>query len=134
MGYTLIVDIGNSQIEIGIFKQDKIVNKFRFETKKLPNAYENKLFYSFLKKNNIDPSEIDGGMIFSVVPHITRLAQIILTGEIGIEIEIFDPTNFLKTFKTDVDDPKEIGHDLLADVVGAIHYYGVPVVVCDLGT
>lgn len=134
MKYSLIVDLGNSQTELGVFKGEELVDKVRFETHKINAEYDNRKIKKFLSHLGISGKDFEGGMIFSVVPHLTRLVQIILKGELGIDIKIFDPKPVLKTLKHDVDDPNEIGHDLLADIVGALHYYGAPVVVSDLGT
>lgn len=134
MSYVLIVDIGNSQIDIGLFNDDKFVDKFRFDTTALEKEYEYKLLRNFIRAHKIDTKEIKGGLIFSVVPHITRLVQIIIKGEIEVELPIFNPEKVIDELKSDIDNPSEIGQDLLADIVGAIHYYGCPVVVSDLGT
>ena len=133
MKYTLIADIGNSQIEFALFNDETLVGKTRFKTSKINSEYDEKLLRNFIKESNIDPKDISGGMIFSVVPHITRLVQIIIKGEIGVELPIFKFEN-LKDFKADVDDESEIGHDLIADIVGAVHIVGAPCVVADLGT
>ena len=133
MSYSLIVDIGNSQIEIGIFEQE-LVGKFYFATKTLDKDFDTKIIKRSLKKLSISEKDIRGGMIFSVVPHITRLVQIIVKGEIGVDLQIFDPKTVLKDFKADIDNPNEVGQDLLADILGAIHFYGYPIVISDLGT
>ena len=133
MPYSLIVDIGNSQIEIGIFDED-IVGKFFFETKKLDKDFDTSIIKTSLEKLSINPKDIGGGMIFSVVPNITHLVKVIIKGELGIDLEIFDPKSILKEFRADIDNPSEVGQDLLADIMGAIHFYGAPILVSDLGT
>lgn len=134
MSYVLIVDIGNSQIDIGLFNDEEFVDKFRFDTEALEKEYEYKLLRNFVRSHKIDAKDIKGGLIFSVVPHITRLVQIIIKGELDVELPIFNPEKVIDELKSDIDNPSEIGQDLLADIVGAIHYYGCPVVVSDLGT
>ena len=134
MKYSLIVDIGNSQIEIGLFEQDKFVDSIRFDTKRLNSEYDDKPLRSLIRKLDVKEEEIEGGLIFSVVPHISRLVQILIKGETGVLLPLFDPTNLLKDFKANIDNPNEVGQDLLADIVGAIHFYGCPIVVTDLGT
>ena len=134
MKYSLIVDLGNSQTELAVFDENNLIDKIRFETDKINSDYDNRKIKQFLSHLGIDGKDFEGGMIFSVVPHLTRLVQIILKGEIGIDIKAFDPKPVLASLKHDVDDPNEIGQDLLADIVGALHYYGAPVVVSDLGT
>lgn len=87
-----------------------------------------------IQKLKIDVKDIEGGLIFSVVPNITRLVQISIKGEIGLTIDIFKPEKVISSLKANIDNPNEIGQDLLADIVGGIHFYGCPVVISDLGT
>lgn len=134
MKYSLIIDLGNSQTELAVFDSKNLVGKIRFETNKLNSEYDNRKILSFLSHLGISGKDFEGGMIFSVVPHLTRLIQIIIKGELGIDIKAFDPKTILPQLKHDVDDPNEIGQDLLADIFGALHYYGAPVIVSDLGT
>ena len=134
MKYSLIVDIGNSQIEMGLFSPNGLVDKFHFETARLNIECEKKPLQNFLKKNNIDKNDIEGGLIFSVVPNTSKLVQTLIKDEIGLFVELFNPSQLLREIKCNVDNPNEIGQDLLADIVGAIHEYGTPIVVADLGT
>ena len=134
MNYYLIVDIGNSQTELAIFDNEKLLDKIRFDTPKFNIDYDNQKLSNFFKKNNLKPNDFSGGMIFSVVPKLTHLIQIILKGEFGIDIQIFNPIETIKSLKCNIDNPNEIGQDLLADIVGGLHYYQYPVVICDLGT
>ena len=134
MSYSLIVDIGNSQIEFGIFDDEILVDKVYFETSKLDGEYDAKLLKGLVDKLGLTAADFSGGLIFSVVPHITRLVQILIKGEIGVDIDIFDPKETLKELKANIDNPNEVGQDLIADILGAIHCYGYPIVISDLGT
>ena len=134
MKYSLIVDIGNSQIEVGLFDETNFVDSVRFDTSKLEEAHKHQLLKKMIEKLQIDVSDIEGGLIFSVVPHITRLVQISIKGEIGLTIDIFNPEKVIANLKANIDNPNEVGQDLLADIVGAIHFYGCPIVISDLGT
>ena len=134
MKHYLIIDIGNSQTELAIFDENKLIDKIRFDTQTINVDYNNEEVLALLKKNKLQPSDFSGGMIFSVVPHLTRLIQIIIKGEFGIDIDVFDPAETIKNLKNDVDDPNEIGQDLLADIIGGLHIYGCPLVISDLGT
>ena len=134
MTYSLIVDIGNSQIEFGLFSEGKIVNKIYLPTPKFDENYNKKMFAEFIRNSKVEPNQIVGGMIFSVVPHLSKLIQIIIKGEIGVEIPLFNSEQILSKIKMNVEEPKEVGQDILADIYGGIHLYGVPLIVSDLGT
>ena len=130
MSYSLIVDIGNSQIEMGVFHQEELLDKMFFETKIFKESYKEGMIANFIKNK----FEISGGIIFSVVPGLTSKLQQQIEKEIGVRLAIFDPKTILKDFKAHIDNPNEVGQDLIADIVGAIHYYGAPIIVSDLGT
>lgn len=133
MEYSLITDIGNSQIEFAIFKGEDLLGKTRIKTDKLNLEYDEKLLLDLIKGLGVEPKEITKGLIFSVVPHLSRLVQILIKGELGVEIPIFKTEN-LKDFKHNVEDVNEVGHDIIADIFGTIHLVGYPCVIADLGT
>ena len=60
MSKSLIVDIGNSQIEMGIFDQEVLLDKMFFETKIFKESYQEGKIAAFIK-NRFD---ISGGIIF----------------------------------------------------------------------
>lgn len=133
MEYSLITDIGNSQIEFAIFERENLLGKTRIKTDKLNLEYDEKLLLDLINDLDVDPKQITKGLIFSVVPHLNRLVQILIKGELGVEIPIFKTEN-LKDFKHNVENVYEVGHDLIADIIGAIHIVGYPCVISDLGT
>lgn len=133
MDYSLIVDIGNSQTEFAVFFDEELVGKARVKTEKITEAYDDRILTRLFEELQIGKQDVKRGLIFSVVPHLTRFVQILVKGAVGFEIPIFDVTK-IDGFKTSVDDPKEVGHDIVADILGAIHFYGFPIVISDLGT
>ena len=133
MEYSLIVDIGNSQIEFAIFSGEELLGKTRIKSDKLHTEYDEKILLNFVDKLGIKTKEITKGIIFSVVPHITRLVQILIKGELGVHVPLFKIEN-LKDFKANIDDINEVGHDIIADIFGALHIYGAPCIISDLGT
>ena len=134
MEYSLIVDIGNSQVEVGLFKGDELVCKTRIDTDKIDGSFDELIVGDFLAELGIDLKQIEGGIIFSVVPRLTEFVQEKINDEIGIKLDIFDPKTTLGKYKTNIDNPNEVGQDLIADIIGAIHFYGVPIAISDLGT
>ena len=65
----LTIDMGNSNIVLSLFKNDKLIKSFRLLTDKEQNEkyYENKLTEAF-KENNININNIKGIVFSSVVP------------------------------------------------------------------
>ena len=134
MKYSLIVDIGNSQVEVGLFKGDELVNKTRVDTNRIDASFDESFVGDFLAELRIDLKDIEGGIIFSVVPRLTEFIQTKVNDETGIRLDIFDPKVAITKYRASIDNPNEVGQDLIADIIGAIHFYGVPIAISDLGT
>lgn len=129
----IIVDIGNSVISIGIFLDGKLSSRFDMSSS-LNNVNDfPKLFSSFLKEYHVFSEDVIGGLICSVVPMYSKQIQQDIKNLVGKELPIMDASyaHFLKVI---VDNPKEVGSDLLADVAAAKCYYDMPCILFDLGT
>lgn len=131
----ICVDIGNTETTIGIFERKKLVHTFRFETKHRETADEVAVDLSGLfqlKKLTFD--SVEGVAISSVVPRITQVyLQMVNKYLPGVKVVNVEPG-----VKTGVhilyDNPREIGADRIADVVGCLSEYGSPAIVVDFGT
>lgn len=128
-----IIDIGNTQISFGIFNDDKLLTRGDYSS----HNVEIEGFINYVKKvlteSKISYDSFKGGLISSVVPHLSRLIQIAINSVISLEIPILD--NRINSFiEMDIDNPSEVGGDILADIVAAKEYYKCPALVVDLGT
>ena len=130
----LAIDIGNSNIHIGYFENDKLICKFDIGTKSNYSDDEYALCLKLLsKENSIDVSLIDGVIIGSVVPSITEKIKKAVNKITNAPIMTVGPG--IKTgFSIKLDDPSELGADLVANSIGAIKQVGYPVIIVDLGT
>lgn len=130
---SLAVDVGNSQISVGIFAEYNLVDRLDVKTK----TFEIDPFVTTLKefasKNNIDANDISKSMICSVVPHLTRLIQNSVKSVFNIDARILGKEEIAKV-AMQVDNPNEVGGDLVADLVAAKEIYGYPCLIVDLGT
>lgn len=127
---TLVIDIGNTTTIYGVFDNKTFIKSLVTLTHDHSESEKTKLLDKFLYDNDF---KISKGMIFSVVPVESIVVQRIVEKVTSIKLDIFDPKGY-KNLETSVDDPKEIGADLIADIVGAKALYGHPVVIIDLGT
>ena len=125
----ICVDVGNTSIKCGTYDNDTLIDFFVIDTNKSRSSFQyEKIFEPFLAK-----IQIRGGIISSVVPSLTLIIKKAL--EKFVEGEIFVLNKTLKTrIPIKIDNPNELGADMLAGAVGAIKKYGSPVVVADLGT
>jgi type III pantothenate kinase len=131
----ICIDIGNTETTIGIFEGKRLVHTFRFETKHRETADEvavdlNGLF----QLKNLSFGSVEGIAISSVVPRITQV-YLQMASRYMPDVPIVNVEPGVKTgVHILYDNPREIGADRVADVVGCLSEYGVPAVIVDFGT
>lgn len=126
----LCIDCGNTSIKLGVYDESALVNKFTIKTNREKTSDEYAYSFKTLIKERY---EIDGCIISSVVPLLTvELTRCI---ERVFKIKPLILNKSLKTkMSIKLDNPSELGADLLAGAIGARKKYGYPLVVADLGT
>lgn len=130
----LAMDIGNTNINIGLFDGDTICMSARFATERQKTSDQFAIdFINTFAVNNIDLNSISGGIISSVVPEITGSVKKAVEKLTGKKIIVLSPG--VKTgLNILIDNPAQLGADLAAGAVGAISEYPLPAFVIDLGT
>ncbi|MDI9472071.1 MAG: type III pantothenate kinase [Bacillota bacterium] len=128
----LTVDVGNSNIVAVLYgKNRQRIWNTRHQTIKKPQKGEYREFFANHKRRS--EAEISGVMISCVVPHIfdivKRAAEYVFS---DIPVAFLD-TLTLDDFDVRLDNPREVGADLLATSYGA-REYPQPVIVADLGS
>ncbi len=128
----LAVDVGNSNIVLGVFKEDELVCSGRLQTEKEETEIDYFIkLRSFLDINEI--SEIDGAIISSVVPSLVRVFKKCIKLMFNINALVVGPG--IKTgINLKMDNPAEIGADLVVGDVAAADKYPLPAVIFDFGT
>lgn len=124
----LIIDIGNTAIELAVFENENLaefLGFFRLNSQ----INELKLALQKCKNNGLSVSE---GMIFSVVPKYNNLVAKLVKKFFGFSIKIFDWENY-KLEKKDPKITESIGADLLADIKSG-EVLGGACLIADCGT
>lgn len=130
----LAIDVGNTNIVLGSIDEGKIVNVVRIhtDTRETEAEYTIKLkeiFYAY----DMKPDSFEGAIISSVVPPVTGPLVGAVRTLTGLECKVVGPG--MKTgMNIRIDDPGTVAGDLIVGGVAAIHYYGAPLIVLDLGT
>ncbi len=130
----LVIDIGNTHVVFGIFKNEKLVGEWRIATHlhKTSDEY-GILFADLLKAGKITVSKIKGAILSSVVPPLTPVFQEMTERYFSLAAMVV--THTLKTgLKIQYDHPKEVGADRIVNAAAAYRLFGGPVVIVDLGT
>lgn len=130
----LAIDMGNTNIVIGCIDDEKTYFVERLSTDKSKTALEYAVgFKTVLEVYHIDPRAVEGAILSSVVPSLNNAVSDAVFKITGIHPKMVGPG--LKTgLNIRMDDPKSIGSDLIVDAVAAIHEYGAPLIIIDMGT
>ncbi|MBQ9765304.1 MAG: type III pantothenate kinase [Lachnospiraceae bacterium] len=130
----LAIDIGNTNIVVGCIDKEKTYFIERLSSDRSKTELE----YAIMIKNvldiyGIEPVKLEGGIICSVVPQITQIVRLAVKKILFKEIMVLEPG--IKTgMNILMDNPAQVGSDLIADAVGAISEYPTPLIIFDMGT
>ena len=130
----LAIDIGNTNIVVGCIDEQKTYFIERVSTDRSKTELE----YAIVIKNVLDifkmsPKELEGGIVCSVVPQITQIVKLAAEKILKKEVMVLGPG--IKTgMNILMDNPAQVGSDLIADAVGAIREYKPPMIIFDMGT
>lgn len=128
----LAVDVGNTNIVLGVLNGEEMVCSGRLST----NLNETDIEYSiklktFLEINNV--GDIDGAIISSVVPALVRTLIKSIKLICGVDALVVGPG--IKTgLNIKIDNPSELGADIVVGDVAVINKYPLPAIVFDFGT
>lgn len=130
----LTIDVGNSNIVIGVVDGERIVFEARIRTDATKTSDE----YSVDIKNildiyGIDRKAIEGGIIASVVPQVLNSLQTAVKKLTGKTCLVVGPG--LKTgLNIRLENPSQTGADLVVGCVAALREHKPPMIVVDMGT
>ncbi|MCL1893264.1 MAG: type III pantothenate kinase [Holophagaceae bacterium] len=139
MSLLLAVDVGNTNIVLGVFdltqgQSSPLMHSWRIATTRERTADEYGLmFQELLRHQGKDLSQVSEMVFGSVVPPLHPVLETCsqryfnthpLWVEPGVDIIL----------KVAIDHPNELGADRIANCVGAIEMHGTPAITVDLGT
>lgn len=130
----LALDIGNTNIVIGCIDKERTYFIERLSTVRTKTELEYAVdIKTVLDIYHIKRGDIEGCIISSVVPQITNVAKLAAEKIIKKEVMILGPG--VKTgLNIMMDNPGQLGADLVADAVAGISEYTVPLIIFDMGT
>lgn len=130
----IVVDIGNTNITIGAYEKNQIVNTFRMTTKnpRTSDEFGSELI-NFMHASNIKVVDIEDVIISSVVPKVMHAFTNSIRKYIYKEPIIIGPG--IKTgISIKTDSPRDVGADRIVDLAGCYFNYGGNCLVIDFGT
>jgi type III pantothenate kinase len=130
----LTIDIGNSNINFGVFEGDEVgfVARIATDTHKTEYEYAGAIANA-IAISGIDKESIDGAIISSVVPPLNGVMKQAVKLIYGLNALLVGPG--VKTgINIHCDNPASVGADIICACVAAHYLYGSPSLVVDMGT
>lgn len=130
----LVIDVGNTNIKYGVWKDDNMLASFRVSSRISRTADEyGSVLVNLLDNSGIKKTDIDGIIVSSVIPTLNYTICHMCEYFFGISPLMVGPG--IKTgLNIKVENPKEVGADRIVNNVAAYKKYGGPVIVIDFGT
>jgi type III pantothenate kinase len=127
----LVVDIGNTNIVVGLYREQQLVHAWRLSSRRDVTADEFRVYLAGLLGSQV--SGVRDGVVASVVPPLTSQVTETLHEMLDRDPLVVAPG--IKTgLRLKMDYPQEVGADRIANAVAAQARYGGPTVVVDFGT
>lgn len=128
------IDVGNTNITIGLFDGDNLIKTFRMTTGTSRTSDEYGVFLEeLLRFRGLKPEAIERVVIASVVPNVMHSLTSGIKKYFNIVPLIVEPG--VKTgINITIPNPKQLGADRIVDAAAAFYIYGGPVTVIDFGT
>lgn len=130
----LTIDIGNTNITLGLYRGEERVDAWRLATvhNRMPDEYGLQIL-GLLAHAGCEPEEVEGISLASVVPPLTSTFVQACDRYLGLRPFVVDAG-----VKTGVhiryEDPKAVGADRVVDAAAVQHLYGGPACIVDFGT
>lgn len=130
----LVIDVGNTNIVIGAYENDKLIKTFRLSTIYERSSDEiGMIMCQLLEFHKVDTKAIDGAIISSVVPQVMfsleravkkylNVSPMIVTSNLNTELNIL------------YDNSSEVGADRIVNAVAVMKMYPGRSIIIDFGT
>ncbi|WP_340020683.1 type III pantothenate kinase [Paenibacillus sp. FSL K6-1096] len=130
----LVVDIGNTNIVLGVYRERELLHHFRLSTARQSTVDEyGVLIHNLFSMSGLYFKDVEGVIISSVVPPLVQVIVEMCVKYIGKDPLLVGPG--IKTgLNLRYENPREVGADRIVNAVAAIEQYKCPLVVVDFGT
>lgn len=129
----LAIDIGNTNITLGVFNEEKIIRSWRLSTEITRTEDEYGVFIKNLLRETFLDDKITKAVISSVVVQLTERIEIALKKYLNIDSLIISH-KIKMNVSLNLEEPQQTGADRIANAGAASFLYSVPAIVVDFGT
>ena len=130
----LVIDVGNTNITLGIFDGEKVSGTFRMKSKQPRTSDEYGIMLrELVERHGVAGKDIQDVIIASVVPDVMHSLGSAIIKYFGIKPMVVSAG--IKTgIRIVTENPRQVGADRIVDAVAAYTLFGGPVIVVDFGT
>ena len=129
----LAIDIGNTEISLGLFNGPELERSWRIMTHPDRTADEwAVLLRALYEQAGLDVTETDRSILASVVPMATEAVADGVVDATGTVPTVVTAANL--PIRLDVDEPQTVGADRMINTLAASRLFGVDTIVVDFGT
>jgi type III pantothenate kinase len=130
----LAIDAGNTQMHIGMFRDEELVESFRVTTDRLATAdMLGTMLSGLLRMRNLHLAEVEASIVSSVVPQLNHEFELLSQHYFKGALQVMGPG--MKTgMPIRMDNPHEVGADRIVNAVAAYERFGGACISVDFGT
>jgi type III pantothenate kinase len=130
----LAIDAGNTQMHIGMFRDEELLESFRVATDRLATADTlGAMLSGLLRMRNLHLAEVEAAIVSSVVPQLNHEFELLSDRYFKGSLQVVGPG--LKTgMPIRMDNPHEVGADRIVNAVAAHDRFGGACISVDFGT
>ena len=130
----LAMDIGNTNITLGVFDGEQLKATWRIATdsSRMPDEY-GLAISQLLSMRGVSSDQVDAAIICSVVPPLTPNFVLLCKSYFDVSPLVVG-TGTRTGMRIQYDNPRDVGADRIVDAAAALKLYGGPAIVVDIGT
>lgn len=130
----LVIDVGNSNIVLGVYDDVRLVRNWRIATDKAKTHDEyGILLHNLFQLSGINQSDVTGIIISSVVPPLTGVLELLAQQYFTVRPLVVGP-GIRTGMPIHYDNPKEVGADRIVNAVAGYESYQTALIIVDFGT
>jgi type III pantothenate kinase len=130
----LAIDVGNTNVVLGLFEGEKLVRTWRLGTHREYTSDEcSAIIRSLFDLAGMNPRSVENAILSCVVPPLAPIFERTCTKTFGCEPLVVGP-GVKSGMPIRVDNPPEVGADRIVNAVAAHQLLGAPVISIDFGT
>ena len=135
MNQILVIDIGNTNVVVGVMADGRVLHATRIATALGEGKFETiASVKTELRELRKDHPEFRDGILSSVVPELTQAVCEVVLQITGVEMMVMGDDRLKLGMEICVENPAQVGHDRIADAIGAMSQFSCPLIIVDMGT